>query len=99
MEIECTGCLGGKIMQNNINKSVQQAKLQNFKIQSYIMFKLKEKNLPHLMSNKMNGCYKLIHIRLTLMQSDIEYYLRQSPPLWKVNILNIGITNFLISFN
>lgn len=51
------------------------------------------------MSNKMNGCYKLIHIRLTLMQSDIEYYLRQSPPLWKVNILNIGITNFLISFD
>lgn len=47
------------------------------------------------MSNKMNGCYKLIHIRLTLMQSDIEYYLRQSPPLWKVNILNIGNKTFL----
>lgn len=50
------------------------------------------------MSNKMNGCYKLIHIRLTPMQSDIEYYLRQSPPLWKVNILNIGNTNFLSAF-
>lgn len=86
-------------MQNNINKSVQLAKLQIFRDTVLHNVQIKRKNLPHLMSNKMNGCYKLIHIRLTLMQSDIEYYLRQSPPLWKVNILNIGITNFLISFN